>query len=199
MGIFINGVDDGGRRKSGAGRTILLILFVLFLIFSIGAILALGDRTFIAWWIPCSLSLVFAVPLALVSISFWQWFTLLRNRYVNFGVGIVCFFLFLSAAFYSANFIFSSSDHKLTEVSIERKYTKTRHRSKRVGRNRYVQGEPYTVFYIDIRFPDGRERSLEIKGTEYMKCRKNGKATIETARGLFGPEVIKGMPKISGR
>lgn len=73
-------------------------------------------------------------------------------------------------------------------VVIERKIIKTRHRGGSAGRRSYNPGTPYKVYYLELRFPDGRKREVHPDYKIYMKANKGDSAFIKVGRGaLFLP------------
>lgn len=61
------------------------------------------------------------------------------------------------------------SDSETVRVEITRIYSETHYRMKRVARNRYTRGEPYRMYYMDVRLPDGRERKRSISLQRYNR------------------------------
>ena len=76
-------------------------------------------------------------------------------------------------------------------MTVESKYTKTRHRSRRLGRNRYAQGEAYKVYYIGVGLPDGRIKEMSATLKEYNRVRRGDTLAFPVERGFFGVPVIK--------
>ncbi len=74
---------------------------------------------------------------------------------------------------------------------VERLYTETHHRSKRVGRNRYVKGEPYKVYYMEVSLPGGWRKPIHLDRARYSATHLGDTIAIPVGRGLFGLSVIK--------
>ena len=70
-------------------------------------------------------------------------------------------------------------------------FSKTRHRTRRVGRNRMAPGEPYKVYYLDLRLPDGRLKEMSATLGQYNRRHKGDTVALPVERGLFGVPVIK--------
>ena len=53
----------------------------------------------------------------------------------------------------------------ISRAEILKIYSETRHRTKRIARNRYTKGEPYKVYFMDVCLPDGQKhkRSISLK------------------------------------
>lgn len=96
------------------------------------------------------------------------------------------------ALVYGLNFAFPSFEslHKETAI-VERVYSETRYHKKRVGRNRYVNGEPYKVFYMEVGLPGGWHRSLPVGAGEFRHRHKGDTVDLPVVRGLFGMYVIR--------
>ncbi len=72
----------------------------------------------------------------------------------GFGIG-------RSALFYVCNYCFSDDEAgHIEKTVVENKYYKVRHRTRRVSRGRYTQGEAYNVYYLKVRFGDGSFRDF---------------------------------------
>ncbi|MEZ3597585.1 MAG: hypothetical protein K1V81_00670 [Paramuribaculum sp.] len=102
---------------------------------------------------------------------------------------------FLSAVacfiFLGGNYTFGSYNTHKEEAVVERLYTKTEHRTKRVGR-RYVRtGEPYKVYYIELSFGNGKKKSIRLGQKGFCGHKKGEKLDLELAEGIFGIPVIK--------
>jgi len=189
-----NGTRGTGKPVFGVGRALMLVLMVFLTIASLGGIVGLADRTLVKWWLPGIVCLLIASVAAPLTAGLWGRLTGSNLRLLNMGVALLFTLVFTSGIFYSCNYIFASSQGHEEKMEIVRKYTKTRYQSKRVGRNRYVRGAPYKVYFADIVFPDGRKKSLEIPFKSYKKCREGSEGKIMISRGFFGADVITGNP-----
>lgn len=80
--------------------------------------------------------------------------------------------------------------HDETAV-VERRYTKTRHRTKRVGRRVTAQGEPYKVYYIVLQFNDGKTKDMEVAYSIYRRYTKGDSVPLTLDRGILNIPVIR--------
>lgn len=76
-------------------------------------------------------------------------------------------------------------------ATVEQRYTKTRHRTKRVGRRVTAQGEPYKVYYIVLRLSDGKTKDMEVTHSTYRHFSKGDTLTVTLDRGILNIPVIK--------
>ncbi|MBD5163835.1 MAG: hypothetical protein HDT09_03950 [Bacteroidales bacterium] len=173
------------------GKILLLILLLLVVILAFGAATVLADLTLMPWWQYWGWSLagaiVLSIPLRGVARKVTGWQSSAGNQLI----AAVYITIVAAGGLYTVNYAFADKATAHTEeVEIQRKYTKTRHRSRRVGR-RYVQGEPYKVYFIEVRFADGRTTDFEIPAKRYNRLRTGGHTNLTLATGLLGSPVIK--------
>ena len=79
----------------------------------------------------------------------------------------------------------------MQEATVVGKHSETRYHTKRISRNRTTRGEPYNVYFISFRLPDGRMKELEIPAGKYVKTRINSSLKIHIEDGMLGFPVIK--------
>lgn len=95
-----------------------------------------------------------------------------------------------------------TTDSVTVRAEVVRVYSETRHRTKRVARNRYTRGEPYKVYYMDVRLPDGQERKRSISLERYNRfARSNHRrrqrpdsVDLHLTKGALGLTVIEREP-----
>lgn len=173
-------------------RYTLIALLVLLTIASYGASMGFYGMTVINPWIPG----VAAVIIALLSGSrmwkAWQFVSGSDNMWFNFFIHTVVATGFVMGAFYACNYLFAdgASLHKETAV-VERRYKEVRHRSKRIGRRVYGRGEPYNVYFIEVRLlSTGALKSLSADRAQYSRIHAGDTLRLDTETGLFGFPVI---------
>ena len=96
------------------------------------------------------------------------------------------------AAIYLCNYAFAdkSTLHK-EPVVVERRYSEVRHRTKRISRRTYGRGEPYKVYYIDVRFPStGKLKAISLQQRLYNRVRTGDTLSLDTEMGFLGFPVI---------
>ncbi len=113
-----------------------------------------------------------------------RWLPNAACQAVSCSVALVCLFFF-------CNYVFADRENTREEkVAIVEKHTSTRHRSRRVGRARYIQGEAYTVYDIDVRFSSGFVREMQVSVGDYSRYRVGDSIRLSVARGWLGMPVI---------
>lgn len=83
----------------------------------------------------------------------------------------------------------SSSEHTET-ITIERKYRETRYRTQRVRKNVSRRGEPYSVYFIDARFDNGRVKTFGVTLSRYNSIKTGATLKLDMRQGLLGLPVI---------
>lgn len=156
------------------------ILLILLAILAAGAVMTFAGLTLVDWWWPILGALV---------VGFIIGIFIDRNP-VKYFLSSLYVSLILAGAFYSLNYAFPRSESAHTEqVTVSRKYTQTRHHTERVGRHTR-QGRPYTVYFIEVTFADGRQKELEIPASRYKRLRAGHTTDLKLAEGFFGIPVI---------
>lgn len=106
----------------------------------------------------------------LILVRKWSVLTGTRNVAVNAICQLISFTGLFMALILGVNyFCRDKSDSETVRVEITRIYSETHHRMKRVARNRYTRGEPYRMYYMDVRLPDGRKRKRSISLQRYNR------------------------------
>ncbi|WP_295728369.1 hypothetical protein [uncultured Muribaculum sp.] len=180
-------------------RYTLIALLVLLTMASYGASMGFYGMTVINPWIPGVASLIIALLIGSRIWRLWQFITGSDNMWINLFIHTVVITGVVMGAFYTCNYLFAddSSLHKETAV-VERRYKETRHRSKRVGRRTYTRGEPYNVYFIEVRIlSTGALKSLSAKQSQYSRIHKGDTLRLDTETGLFGfPVILRKAPNI---
>lgn len=171
----------------------ILILVILLVIMAYGTAIALYELTLVTWWIPWGLCALFALVSGLTMWRLWRGltgesgFTLNYLAHVGAATGIA------AALFFGINYLGADTAESHEEtVTVERKYRKEHHRTRRVGR-RYVRetGNPWYDYHIDVRLENGQEKSLTVPVRRYSRLRTGSSITITLSPGLLGLPVIK--------
>ena len=172
-------------------RTLLLILTFLLLMFLGGAVWYLAGYTLLN--VPLFIGIIGFISLVtgVVMANRWEKITRIRHYILNFGIHVVVFGLILSFMVLLINYTTAGlSKVPPTEVTVEKKMTKTRYRSKRVGRRSYTRGEPYNVYFLELDIPERGEHSFQVSKSVYSSVKKGESATIKISRGALGMSVI---------
>lgn len=183
----VNGRKRVERRRNQ--RIALWVISGITTIISIAGTTALCDITMIPSWLPWLLGAAVGIATGLHCAGWWQSFTGLRWRWVNVAIHTVVVGSIIAFAFILANRLGASDEVEILDAGVERVYRKERHHSRRVGRHRYVRGEAYYVYYIDVDV-DGHHQTLPINRNQYTSLRRADTITIPARRGLFGYRIL---------
>jgi len=149
-----------------------------------------------AWWIPITVVLIMTVMLALPMRRLWQWITGTYNTAIN----LLCHILFtlplLLCAILTVNLATSGKDAQATEAVVEKVYTETRYHTKRVSRKVYTRGTPYTVYRVEIKFPQGMKRHFDIKRKLFNQLMKGDTVSVNVSKGALGMKVFNGSETV---
>lgn len=181
---------------------IALVLLGLFVFIGLGMACVIQRDTLIDWWMPAAVCLLPAALLAFLYIRPLGRLTGISRPWMAACAAFALFFSVMLCSLYALNYYKSDHDTALAcQATVTSKFTGERHRTKRVGRNRYVQGEPYTVYFIKMELPGGRVKELELTAGQYNNIRRGQKIDIEIEKGCLGVPVIKNMslPKSKAR
>ena len=173
-------------------RKILLVILILLILISYTTAFLLSDLTILPLWIPLSASILITALSGIFLWKSWRSFTRIRTFAVNYACHCVVATGLLLCAFFSLNTILANKDSLHEEkCTVTRKFVEERHHSRRVGRGRYVRGEPYNVYFFEVRFPDGKTKKFETTFTHYRRVRINDTVTLSMVKGLFGIPVVR--------
>lgn len=76
-------------------------------------------------------------------------------------------------------------------ATIESRYVKERQRTRRINRRIYTtSGEKYNVYYMVVRFGDGRTKEMQISASRYRQLRVGSQISLPMSRGLLGMMII---------
>ena len=113
-----------------------------------------------------------------------------RNFLINYLVQGVLFSAILTSSFLVGNYTMGGRGQHQEEVTVERVYTKTQHRPRRVGRRYVGQGQPYKVYYMEIAFANGNRKEIRLGQSGYQGHKKGQKLRLDISTGLFGLPII---------
>ena len=161
-------------------------------IFLLGGSRALYDDTLIDWWKPVGACALLAVISSLAMSHRWKKFTCSDFAPINFTLHAIVSFTVLIFAFFSVNYFFADDKDLHTEnVTVEHRYRETRYHTKRVGRRTVGRGTPYYVYSIEVRFSNGRLKTLPVSKKRHDRLRANTTIPLEVETGYLGIPVIK--------
>lgn len=171
-------------------RAVFGVIIAMVVVFLYVGTVVLLSRTLMPSWLPWTLAAAVALATGLPCGQWWRVLTGVRTRWVNYAAHAVALTGILAFAFVAANDSCASDEATKTPVTVERLYTETRHKTRRVSRRHYVQGPAYKVYCAEIRFDGGETRSFEIKKSLWDGLSTGNPATVETREGLFGFTVF---------
>lgn len=180
-------------KKSDNWRIFGIIMVSLTVIMLYGLSLALFSMTLVDLWKIATISIATALATGLTMHSKWIKLTRCRYKTINFLCHTVATTALVASAILSINYFMRNDELAHIEtVPVERIYTKTRYHSKRISRKVYTRGEPYKVYFMEIRLPDGSSKNIEIPFRNYSRLRtqKTRRATIKMTPGALGMTTI---------
>lgn len=188
------------KKITSGWRTFSIITVSLAVIIFYGAAVTLLGMTIVrpVWII--GVSLVLAAVSAIVFLKKWETLTLTANVVVNILCHIVAATGLFMAVILGVNYFGRhSSDTDTVRAEVVKVYSETHYRSKRVARNRYIRGEPYQVYYMDVRLPDGkvRQRSISLNcynryaRTSHLHRERADSVDLMMTPGALGMTIIE--------
>lgn len=192
-------IDDMVKALKKIG----LWLGITLLILLAGAVWVMIGYTLVNPWV--FFGCVLAVSLALTGL--WKQLRSLPKildrptpdfAIIGLIIAVVLSGILLGVNYFTADF----SGEEPTKAVVVRKYQQTRHRSRRSGRRSYERGEPYQVYFVDLRLlneSDGRDSdtsygSLAESGIQSgisSNDRGNSSASAKTTSGKESSENEK--------
>ena len=172
------------------------VLFAVFVlcVFACAFGAVLQDRTIVRWIVPVGIAVGIGVVTAPVGFVLWRWLTGSQGMVVNalchvVIVGCLVYPGFLAANMYLAD---SASEHVET-VKVVGKSTQKHDTHRRVRRSTYVKSGVRYTYHIDVEFPDGTKKSIQLQKGAYNHYRQGRTYDFVMQKGLFGIPVIKDM------
>ncbi|MDE5808316.1 MAG: hypothetical protein K2H76_09375, partial [Muribaculaceae bacterium] len=83
-----------------------------------------------------------------------------------------------------------ASKERIEKVEIASRYREQHYQSRRVGKNRYVRGNPYYEYYINVILPSGKEKKLQIPYSAYSRMKSGMEINLSFSKGCLGADVI---------
>ena len=139
----------------------------------------------------------FSVLSLLSGISFykakiWIWITGSAQFLPNVLCHFFCTCIICLSLFYICNYTFANDEEgSIRKTIVEEKYKKVHHKSRRIGRNRYTQGEAYNVYYMKVKFGNEYIKELQIEQKRYAQLHEGDTVPLFVSKGLFNIFVIK--------
>lgn len=183
----------GKNTKSKEGwRLVTGVMMSAVALFCIGGCAAEFNYLITPWWIPVVIVLAISVPLALPMRGLWQWLTGKQNVALNMICHLVFTFPLLLCTALTVNLLTADKNPVNTKAVVEKVYTETRYHTKRVSRKVYTRGAPYTVYCVEIQFPEGKKRHFDIKKKVYNRLSKGDTVSVDIKKGALGMRMFNG-------
>lgn len=191
--IFIGDMSKlnrlSAKRIDKESLFIGLILFGAIMAYT-GAWSIYGD-TDVRFWLPLGLALVLSALTMPVGRIVWRRLSGVSTVAVHIIGHFAAATGFFLLGILALNYLFPREATRHTERAVvERKVQETRHHSRRVGRRRYVQGDPYYVYFAELRMENGREKKISISRDRYYSLRTGSEVEIEVTTGLLGYKIL---------
>ncbi|MDE6793452.1 MAG: hypothetical protein K2J48_10260 [Muribaculaceae bacterium] len=177
-------MSGSGER---AWNTFLFGVLTGMAILGAGAIMAESEITFINIWIFLFLLLLAGLGLGRLfrrTVLCRAWSGM--PEWVNMVFIAIVFTAITGGGILLVNSLCSDSGRmEEREVVVERKIIKTRHKTQTTGRHTYSSGAPYHVYYLELKFADGRKVEIQPPYKVYQKAEKGDTALIRVGRGAL--------------
>jgi len=173
------------------GMIFLRAILILVAVAGSGMLLLMAGRTVgtTCWTVVAAAFLVSAITGRMVW-KIWRPVTTCRRMWLNWGVHSLFFTVLLSAAYFTVNYFTAAARPLVYERGVvTRVYSEQRHRSRRVGRRRYVQGEPYKVYKAEIESARGSV-TIDLSLTRYNSLHRGDSLDLPFSSGIFGAQVL---------
>lgn len=171
---------------------LLLGVIVFVAVLCAAAAWSLSSDTLISGPLVACAALTLALATARPALGMWSRLTGTDRGWINTAVHTLTLAAVLSGIFFTGNYFGADMTTRHTEkVVIERKFTQTRYRTRRINRRTTGRGAPYKVYYVDLTMPDGSLKTLQMPKDNYLKLRSGDEAEVTLAKGLFGVTVIR--------
>lgn len=178
------------RKSTDVKRSLLLVAVGLVAIILGGMIVAFQGITIGNVWIIAAGALAIGLFSSLTLYRAWAVITGSPKFWVNYAVSVVMDVLVLMNIFYGLNYLLAEKESHREPAVVERLYSETHHKSRRVGRNRYVQGEPYKVYRAEVRFQSGKKKELSMPFARWRRMHTGDTLHFNLSKGGLGMPVI---------
>lgn len=160
--------------------------------------LALFGNTLASPWGPALASAIVALALWLPLANTWRRVlpgqkTVWQMAAHAFAATGTVLFAIMALNYYGAD---STSTHT-EKATVVNRYVKERQQTRRIRSRVYSTGKKYNVYYMTLRFDDGRTKEMQITASRYNRVRVGRQLSFPVSRGLLGMPVIKGNKTLS--
>ena len=177
--------------KTNLSLTLRFIVALLAVCSYVGAY-SLGNLTMVSFPAVVAVCVAGSAVSAVLLTGLWPRITGLSSPAANIAISTIIIGGFVSLIFYILNFTLADAktQHEVRAVVTD-KYKEVRHKRKRVGRGRYIPGDPYNEYFLEISYPNGAAKPMIVNAERYRRVNKGDSVKVNICRGAFGFEVIK--------
>lgn len=170
----------------------VLVLITVIILYTIGYIFT--EYTLVDGATPVLISLAIAV-LTIPFYKMWTWLTAGEDKILNLLCHVICVGALSYASLLAGNYHWADpTSEKKEEVVVQNKYQKTRQKTRRIGRGRYVADGKRKEYYLDVVFADGTEKTLHVSLSTYNQTSIGKTKVLTLQKGFFGlPIITKGL------
>lgn len=179
------------RNSTDIKRSILIVL-VLFLAIALwGMVIAFHTMTIDNLWVTMGASAAIGLFSGFLFWQKWQRFTRIRYFIPNYAISAIFMTALVADLFYGINFVFADKETSTETATIERLYSETHHHTKRVSRRTVVRGEPYKMYYVEVKFRTGKRKTMTMPVRQWSRMHRGDTLRIKISKGLLGMSVIR--------
>ena len=172
-------------------ESILIAIIAFAAIMAYAGAWGIYGNTIVTFWLPLGIALLLSAATLPAGVFVWRKLSGVSTRAVHIIGHLATATGFFLLGVFALNYCFPRESTRHTERAvIERKLREKRHHTKRVGTRRYVQGEPYYVYYAELRMENGREKRISLSRDRYNTLRTGSEVEIEVTTGLLGYKVV---------
>lgn len=150
------------------------------------------EKTLVSFWVPAGIAVGVAIVSLLPGIKIWKALFPIRKIWVaalahTVFAGVLVFFLIMCVNYTGTDF----EKGETVTAEISGKFIKERTRTNRGRRHHGGYHTKYNTWHIELTFPDGRKKELQISHDTYYRLRNGGHIELKVARGSLGMDVIE--------
>ncbi len=190
------------KSKSRAPRSRTAVFVVLGLIAMIvyAGSVALISLTLVPAWLPWTVAAIIAVATGLWGRKAMGRMCGISAMWLNYLIYVVIATGLFAFALLLANRL-GAGECEPVQAEVTRVYSETRYHSKRVSSRRYIRGDPYKVYYIDVCLEGGINKPVSVNVNTFRKMRKGCYVELALRSGALGFKVIdsKGMHLVESK
>lgn len=193
---------SSAAAKSRAPRrrtAVFVVLGLIAMIVYAGGV-ALISLTLVPAWLPWIVAVILAVATGLWGRKAVGRMCGISAMWLNYLIYVVMATGVLAFALLLANRL-GAGEREPVQVEVTRVYSETRYHSKRVSTRRYIRGDPYKVYYIDVCLEGGITKPVSVNVNTFRKMRKGRYVELALRPGALGFKVLdsKGMHLVESK